>query len=238
MSCEETREELIEAARGADLPEAARAKLSEHIALCEECAREFATQRQLTELLKQTAQTAPMPAMHLEQVIWNSRPRPVYRRITTWAGAAAIAAGIAIGVWVFRPVPPPPRVALQIDVPAIATKRSVVAPPVQRRATANKKSARTQMATNRRKPVAESEDQKIEAPAAEDVFVALPFARPLSPREPAQIVRVGMSRGSLMTAGFPIPAARMNDPVQADVVVGMDGTARAIRLVRQTSSRE
>lgn len=45
------------------------------------------------------------------------------------------------------------------------------------------------------------------------------------------IVRVEMPRASLIAMGLPLNAERAHDTVKADIVVGDDGLARAIRLV-------
>jgi hypothetical protein len=62
----------------------------------------------------------------------------------------------------------------------------------------------------------------------------LPFMayRPLSPEEQRQIVRVRLPRSALHVFGLPINMERSREPVQADVVLGEDGTALAVRFVR------
>jgi len=45
------------------------------------------------------------------------------------------------------------------------------------------------------------------------------------------IVRVEMPRASLIAMGLPLNAERAHETVKADIVVGDDGLARAIRLV-------
>ena len=48
----------------------------------------------------------------------------------------------------------------------------------------------------------------------------------------AQVIRVQLPRSTLTSFGFPVNAERWNEPVKADVVMGHDGIARAIRFVR------
>jgi hypothetical protein len=50
--------------------------------------------------------------------------------------------------------------------------------------------------------------------------------------ESGQIVRVELSGAVLLAAGLPIDAALVDEPVKADVILGHDGQARAIRFVR------
>jgi hypothetical protein len=50
--------------------------------------------------------------------------------------------------------------------------------------------------------------------------------------ESGQIVRVELSGSALLAAGLPVDAATVNEPVKADVILGHDGQALAIRFVR------
>jgi hypothetical protein len=71
-----------------------------------------------------------------------------------------------------------------------------------------------------------------EAPAREIAteFFALPGDWP---DEELRLVRVRMPRAALASYGIPIDAERLAERVTADFVVGVDGTARAVRFVRQ-----
>ena len=62
-----------------------------------------------------------------------------------------------------------------------------------------------------------------------DGFTPLPYAAELGPEEQAEMVRVQMPRGALVAMGVPVNEADSDEQIQADVLVGMDGTARAIR---------
>jgi hypothetical protein len=53
-----------------------------------------------------------------------------------------------------------------------------------------------------------------------------------TPLESGQLVRVQLPRSALAPLGLPLNAERGNEPVQADVLLGNDGLARAIRFVR------
>ncbi|HJR05905.1 MAG TPA: hypothetical protein VJ842_01310 [Pyrinomonadaceae bacterium] len=57
-------------------------------------------------------------------------------------------------------------------------------------------------------------------------------ATPATPLEGGQLVRVQVPRAALASLGLPLNAERGNEPVKADVLVGYDGLARAIRFVR------
>jgi hypothetical protein len=55
--------------------------------------------------------------------------------------------------------------------------------------------------------------------------IALPF-------EHGEVVRVTVPAATMLTVGLPVPEERMADPIQADVLIGEEGLARAIRFVR------
>jgi hypothetical protein len=61
----------------------------------------------------------------------------------------------------------------------------------------------------------------------------IPLVPPeLFPFESGQIVRVELPRAALVSLGWPINAERSGEWVRADVVIGADGLARAVRFVR------
>jgi hypothetical protein len=60
----------------------------------------------------------------------------------------------------------------------------------------------------------------------------LTYLDPATAVESGTVVRVKLSRSALMSLGVPVSAERSDDLVKAEVVLGDDGVARAIRLVR------
>jgi hypothetical protein len=64
-------------------------------------------------------------------------------------------------------------------------------------------------------------------------FISLVADTPAAtPLESGQLVRVQVPRAALASLGLPLNAERGNEPVKADVLLGGDGLARAIRFVR------
>jgi len=63
-------------------------------------------------------------------------------------------------------------------------------------------------------------------------FVSLPFGDDSLVEESATIVRVELPRSALRLAGFNVAQERANDLIQADVVLGADGLAHAVRFVK------
>lgn len=64
-------------------------------------------------------------------------------------------------------------------------------------------------------------------------FISLVADAPaMTPLESGRLVRVQVPRAALASLGLPLNADRVNEPVKADVLLGGDGLARAIRFVR------
>lgn len=63
-------------------------------------------------------------------------------------------------------------------------------------------------------------------------YIPIGYSAPLSPDEFAQIIRVSVPRSDMAQFGLPIRLDTGPDRVTADVVLGEDGVARAIRFVQ------
>jgi hypothetical protein len=70
-------------------------------------------------------------------------------------------------------------------------------------------------------------------PEAEIATDFLPLVYGPSPArlDRGQVVRIKLSRLALLSFGLPMNEARAREPIEAEVVLGEDGTARAIRFV-------
>ncbi len=62
-------------------------------------------------------------------------------------------------------------------------------------------------------------------------FIALPYAESGVPMEQPVIVRVNISVSELSTVGVPVTPGGGKESVTADLLVGQDGVARAVRFV-------
>jgi len=62
-------------------------------------------------------------------------------------------------------------------------------------------------------------------------FVALPYSQSGVPLEDAIVIRVQMRPSDLSSMGVAVPAAASTAKFNADVLVGQDGVARAVRIV-------
>ena len=73
--------------------------------------------------------------------------------------------------------------------------------------------------------------------AAVQEFIALPYAPPLSSWDRGQVMRVRLPRHSLRSMGIPVNEDRIFERVPADLLMGEDGVARAIRFVSASELR-
>jgi hypothetical protein len=63
-------------------------------------------------------------------------------------------------------------------------------------------------------------------------FIPLGYGSPMNLQDGAQVVRVELPRSAMVSLGLPVNMDRYSERVKADVLVGVDGLARAIRFVQ------
>jgi hypothetical protein len=70
----------------------------------------------------------------------------------------------------------------------------------------------------------------------EEGFLPLPGAAQLTPADDVSVLHVELPRSAMMQVGIEVNPERADEPVRADVKVGSDGLARAVRFVDVTGS--
>ena len=80
----------------------------------------------------------------------------------------------------------------------------------------------------RRERAAPSTDYVYNVPG----FVALPYSQSGVPLESAVVIRVAMRPAELSSMGVAVPVGASTATLKADLLVGQDGVARAVRLVQ------
>ncbi|MGD0867911.1 MAG: hypothetical protein ABSB88_00045 [Bryobacteraceae bacterium] len=85
-------------------------------------------------------------------------------------------------------------------------------------------------------PAVESADAAVDrveedSYGADNDFIPVPNAARIEPNEDVHLVRVEATRSAMMALGVVVSAENASDTVVADVVLGSDGMARAVRLV-------
>jgi hypothetical protein len=231
MSCRLYRQTLVDLARGAVTPADAAAAAEAHAAECPACGALLDDGRRLTSRLRALDRSTVVPT-HSALEAGLGRAFDQYHGVrlrapswTRWVAAAAILCGVALGLWRLRSSTVPGvtggdalRPAGQASEPShrVASPPPVVAASQDRSATSTPRRPRT------RRP-----DRASTAPP----FVPIPAAAGLPPLESAQIFRVQVPVGALPNYGVQIEPDAIGAVVTADVLVGQDGHARAIRLV-------
>lgn len=179
--------------------------------------------------------------------------RRILNRLTqgwSWRLWGTVTACLALGILVFYgllrhsevdPVKSTPELQSMVPTNSMQQARRPETPTVaavQARNAVPERITATQRAPSRRPkarpPAARAQDQRatIEAEALTD-FYAIPYVEPAFPGETMRIVRTRVPRSSLAAFGFPVDGERAFDPIQADVLVGEDNVARAIRFVQR-----
>jgi hypothetical protein len=243
MSCDTLRDAVVEVGRGQAVGRGTAAALDAHIAYCVSCAARLARERELSEGLRalsaETAAAAAAAALEgrlLAAFAERHAMRASSRWAKWWVPAAAAAVLVAgIGAWWWQggkrakqrlapdqsiassavPVPQPERVVAPNRDPHPAPKRSA-----------------EHSGSRRKTTVRAARPQVIRA----EGFVLLPAAVGLPDFESGEIVRMELSVASLPAYGLEIGPDAQQSPVQADLLVGQDGQARAIRLVPSVES--
>jgi hypothetical protein len=190
-------------------------------------------ERQLLDALASHDSADVVPSPRMKGVDW--RPHSGGTRITvgwrTWLPAAAavvLVAGVAF-VWRLnrpmvtqdysrapRPVaetPAAPVVDETVTMPLVESRTASVAHAPHRTRAAQQKA-------------------NVVTPSG---FVDLPWTTGLPAFESGEIVRVDVPVASLPAYGIDISSGAGDRPVEADLLIGQDGLARAIRLVKSTT---
>jgi hypothetical protein len=68
----------------------------------------------------------------------------------------------------------------------------------------------------------------------ESGFIPLPNVEQLAPNESGDVVRVEVPRSAMIAVGIEVSPERAAEPVQAEVMFGPDGVARAVRFLDET----
>lgn len=151
------------------------------------------------------------------RVLEAFRRRRIARVWKRSALAAAIAAGL-IAMLVVRRAPGPGAVQVTpaLPPPAIVSVEAPAAP-AHRPAVA--------------KGVAHVKARPKAAPPGEVATDFFPLMDTPPPFERGELLRVVVPAATMRTVGLPVVESHLNDPVQADILVGQEGLARAIRFV-------
>lgn len=229
MSCHEYKEDLMDVARVASIDEAGREALLEHLEVCSYCKLRLSNQRALTGGLLALAESnrSQQASERLEGSLLDSyrqRNKVRSRRAIAWISTAAAAAAIVIFFALRSPMAPDSHLTratatIVKEKPVISTlqaavdKHSITGPALS--------------TPGNRSPLARK--VKHQNPGPE-----LAYFLPLDNYEPIEmgvVVRVQLPGSFFGSPGTPLDEDQSGEPIEADILVGEDGSARAIRFV-------
>jgi hypothetical protein len=260
MNCEARVETILDMARGAALPEAARLSVRRHMETCPSCAAEHARQRDLTTALQALAAEAQewkAPAAMEQRLLAAFAERqgpaavaarqeddvPVGARVagSRWRYALATAALLTLAVWGIREAGQPgnrrtDEVRGKATAPAATEGRAAPAQPrtppaVSQRMNHASRTANPPSRFALRRGRPAAAPVNRRAAAAPVEFMRIPSAIGLPELESGTVLRMELSLAALPEYGLDIAPDAMRTSVEADVLVGQDGQPRAIRLV-------
>ena len=214
MSCEDFEDDVVDLARGEELGDAERAEALAHAEECLRCAARLDDERAVTSgLCAFAARTAGAEAPpRVEAALLRALRDPESvddggpaTTITSPSRAVELLLLAAAAAILAAIVLVPPRVA---SFPEPAAPTAV--------------SPRTGAAGEAAEVAAAGEDAD---------FVALSYGDDLRELDSMQVVSVELPRTALAALGWPGGDSAQTESVKAEVIVGHDGVARAIRFV-------
>ncbi|MCI0659532.1 MAG: hypothetical protein L0220_00505 [Acidobacteria bacterium] len=173
-------------------------------------------------------------------------------RMPRWAWAAAVAVLLALGLIAagtfWQETGQTGNDRKIVETPASAPAREIVDQPDKQPGVANnykvkqiRKLKRANNVMAQKKPVDPISDRVMikeemtlyvgEQEITTD-FMPVFFSADTQPMERGQLIRVQMPRSAMLKFGLPMNFERANVPVKADLLIGEDGLAQAIRFVR------
>lgn len=219
-------------------PAGARAEALQHVENCPACRAGLAAARVLSLELRalakdeQNMQGPPNVAASLVSAFRErSRHPAALRRRLSWAGAAAAVVAVGFGFLAQYP-----RQNSGFCFPA-TVKQAQSNPGLKTPVPVVKASVQPDHDVVAKRPPGERSRRARSHAAAEPAepaneFIALSYAGSAYPVGEGIVVRVQLPRSAPALVGLPMSGGDISGTVTADVVLGQDGVARAIRFVR------
>jgi hypothetical protein len=233
MSCHDIEPLIIDFARGATSDRVREDALNRHLLGCPSCTGLIERERAMSAALRRLAESidGPPPNPPQEEALLaifdqTRAGSPTHAHAPLWMGA--IAATVILGAAAALFVRLPSQIPHALDsstAPAAAVSVAGGSPSSSPAVAASGDERPT-----RTRPAPRVAEEPSDLAATAD-FVLWPGAAAWPPFESGELVRVTLPLDALPALGVAPPAAA-DAVVQADVLVGQDGFARAIRLVQ------
>ena len=228
MTCHEFASIRRDFARQQWLSDAARQQASQHLAGCTTCRDHLETERALTTALAALSRhreaISPPPAIEAALTAAFEQ-RNQSRRFAIWRKAAwaiPIAAGLLLFAFL-RFQKPEPRLAHE-ERPRPSERIMDRAPEPEPEQSAPPQIAESKPRVRRAATTPRNNEYVTE-------FVPLRYGKPLESGEPVVVVRMELPAAQLRRLGLPVAPDAVTGAVKADVLLGGDGLAKAIRFV-------
>jgi hypothetical protein len=238
MNCHSLEDAIVDVGRGRDVGPGTAAAVDSHVEHCAVCAARLERQRELTAALRELAAATggDMPSRALERRLLAAfeAGRPAASRIAIRSRAIAAAAAALTAIAGFAWWQTSQHTTSSGLGPASAFVPAATRSHVESAATGSSPaSVKPDILT-----VAPTVRRRTKGGATQaEGFVMLPAAVGLPDFESGEIVRMELPLASLPAYGLEIVPDAAPAPVQADLLIGQDGQARAIRLVTQVRTR-
>jgi hypothetical protein len=255
MNCQDFEELALVLARNSLLDAATREQGLIHMEACERCASRLAEERALLARVRAIVdemageepparvETALLAAFRAQSAIVSAP-----RRARHWSNLklAAVAAGILLLISVMAVIlrsagsQRPQRQERAVAPDASPASPKQAKPPAVGDRLAIEQSVKEPKRTHRRTTVNNSDEVEVVTEffplrEGEDLNALESLLREgegVSTLDNLQVVRIELPGAALSDVGLPVDPETVIEPVKADVVLGQDGLARAIRFVR------
>jgi len=154
----------------------------------------------------------------LSRTWWFTPARTRWQKLA-WCGMLGLLMVVGVKIWAPHPhtTVSPPQVAVAPPVPKQLVTDTMPVKPVRR----------VHRAVKKQVPPAAVAPEEAVTP-----FFPLPFSDAALPLDQASVIRVELPRSALEWTGLPVEENRREERIRADLVLGADGLARAIRFIR------
>jgi hypothetical protein len=251
MNCQEFESSITDVVRNESGDDTLCARVLAHAESCTRCAARLEEEQALTRILKAAAADKAEAPAHLEAALLSAYrmrpaippgkavPRPIHRALPArYLGIAAALLVALIGVTAYKLLYVPRSIGT--PVARTAGSETVVqtsSQPGKQTAAAAANSGADSATASPRAAIGKSETKNAAAQRSQaqaDVatdFIALSSDAELASMESGQLVRVMLPRSALAAWGLPFNREIADKPVSAQVLIGQDGIARAIRFL-------
>lgn len=234
MNCQAFEGLITDLVRNRLAGEIVRTSALEHAARCSRCAGRLANERALSEMFRFAADEKANAPNHIETALLAAyrmrSPRPVARPLRLYWGIAAALVLSLTGVTAFKLInlSRPNQGRIGISAGRTPPSSTTLQRPVQgMKPEPSAAKAKSDVDKGRRRAVRPRNARVVEV--ATD-FIPL-TGNAVSSFESGQLIRVLLPRSALATYGLPVNQELADRPVTAQVLLGEDGVARAIRFL-------